>query len=84
MAKGLTVRGWRIGQVEPDGLSCYFDPFTERVEIHQLTEAEKAVMVDRVSSVRGVVEVEAPRESSEQLDWTFDLVREIHNGTSGP
>jgi len=45
------VRGWRIGRVEPDGLSCYFDPFTERVEIHELTDEEKCVRVDMLSSV---------------------------------
>ena len=51
---GLLVRGWRIGRVEPDGLSCYFDPLLERVEIHALTDEEKQVRLDMVGSVSGL------------------------------
>ena len=54
------VRGWRIGRVEPDGLSVYFDPFTERVEVHDLTPEERRVRLDMVGSVSAPAEAEAP------------------------
>ena len=58
MSKGIMVRGWRIGQVVPDGLSCYFDPMSERIEIHLLTDEEKSVRLDMVGSVSGADEDE--------------------------
>jgi len=51
MTAGILVRGWRISAIEPDGLSCYFDPMSERIEIHPLTDEEKAVRLDMVGSV---------------------------------
>ncbi len=55
---GILVRGWRIGRVEPDGLSCYFDPLTERVEIYPLTDEEKSARLDMMSSVSAMGEGE--------------------------
>ncbi len=78
MGKGIEVRGWRIGVVEPDGLSCYFDPLTERVEVHLLTEEDKLVIVDMVGSVSALGEGEGLREVYEQGRFEFDYQGDPH------
>jgi len=69
--KGTMVRGWRIGIVEPDGLSCYFDPYSERVEIHPLTPEEKRFILDTKVSVSELAEAERD-EVYEQGRYEFD------------
>jgi len=70
----IAVRGWRIGAVEPSGLSVYFDPSLESVRIFRipsrdsdgLTAAEMCVLadsgdpeyLDKVGSVRALTETE--------------------------
>ncbi len=49
------IRGWRIGVVEPSGLSCYFDPLTERLELYDLTDEEKSVRLDTQGSVSALI-----------------------------
>ena len=61
MSSGIPVRGWRIGSVEPSGRSCYFDPLTERVEIHPLSAREMSGRVDDTVSVSAPEEEEQSR-----------------------
>ena len=56
MNSRLIVRGWRIGRVEPNGLSCFFDSLRERVEIYLLTDEERQVRLDMLSSVSALDE----------------------------
>ncbi len=45
------IRGWRICTAEPEGLLCWFDPLTERLELWDLTDEERSVRLDMVDSV---------------------------------
>ncbi len=69
--RGIVVRGWRIGAVVPDGLSCYFDPLTERVEIHPLTDEEKGVRFDMLGSVSAMGEGEEHYEGGALLQGSL-------------
>ena len=47
----LPIRMWRISRATPFGLYVWFDPSKEVVVLRDLTEGEKAVILDKVSSV---------------------------------
>ncbi len=68
----IKVRGWRIATVEPFGLSCFFDPACEEIQIRALTHEEKAVRLDRIGSV-SVVEDDAQDAGLD--DQQLDLLK---------
>ncbi len=54
----LLIFGWRMAVSEAGGVTLWFDPSVERVELYALTEADKADRVDRMGSVSALDEDE--------------------------
>ena len=52
------LRSWRLSQPEAHGLSVWFDLMIESVLLRDLTDTERASMVDKLSSVSGLDEDE--------------------------
>ncbi len=67
----IPVRNWRVARSEGGGLSVFFDPGIERVEIHPLTAKEKSEILDSQGSVSGLNENENPyvEEQMDLLSW---------------
>ena len=40
---GKVIRAWRVVKADPSGMLCWFDPWTERVEIHSLPVSDPGV-----------------------------------------
>ena len=50
------IAGWRVMKAfDQEGLLVWFDPTSERLSLRDLTEAEKADMLDRSGSVSGLI-----------------------------
>ena len=57
------IRGWRVGYAEGmHGVHVWFDPNRERLTLRDLTEEEKSVILDKLSSVSGLIRSETPWE----------------------
>ena len=59
------ISNWRMMYVDGQhGMFVWFDPFREHLSIRDLTEDEKAVTFDKLSSVSGLDEDEDSVESN--------------------
>jgi len=54
----MKVNGWRIARSEPKGLVMWFDPDREVPGIRPLTDKERSVRLDMLSSVSALDEDE--------------------------
>ena len=79
------IRAWRVSWCEDQpGVSVYYDPREEVLELRDLTEDEKAVRLDMPVSVSGLIgSDDFPNRSETQLDLQGDLPQSLFGGIDG-
>ena len=69
----IKLRMWRMEKGDPYGMHCWFDPDSERIELHALTDEEKSVRLDIPVSLSALPETETGLVHVSQIELPIPL-----------